>query len=432
MFVVSLRRRSPGVVSAGLLAAAFLLPVPVSAQITAAPAAEPASTPLSLETALRFALKASPQASVAAARREALQAAQVAAGLKPQPSVDVSVENFGLPMGDLYDQFQVTGTYSQRIERGGKREARVRAVQREFNLVSAEAVVARLDLIRTVQQVFVEAQAAQARISIAEERLRVARELSGEVGRRVASAKDPVFAGTRARTGVAEAQVEVRLAVHARDAALKRLAAYWGGSKGEQIVSERDFLDLAPAANAAEPSPADLAVYEARAARAEALTDVQRANAARDPTISGGPRIISTKSIGLVAGVSMPLGGKRLVEARVAEAQAEGRRIAAELAVERYNRERAIALAREKVEESRDEAELIRSEVVPNARTTLEQVRFGYNRGFFSFADVSAAQTTLTNARARMVDAARRYHEARVEMDRLTGRFTVLAQEAAQ
>ena len=128
----------------------------------------------------------------------------------------------------------------------------------------------------------------------------------------------------------------------------------------------------------------------------------------------------------------MPLGVKRLAEARVAEAQAEGRRIAAELSVERYNRGRAIALASEKVEESRQEAELIRDEVVPNARTTLEQVRLGYNRGFFSFADVSAAQVTLSSARARMIDAARRYHEAKVELDRLTGRFSDLAREAAQ
>lgn len=66
--------------------------------------------------------------------------------------------------------------------------------------------------------------------------------------------------------------------------------------------------------------------------------------------------------------------------------------------------------------------------MIPNADLTLMEVRVGYNRGFFSYTDVSAAQTTLANARARMVDAVRRHHEARVELDRLTGRFTELAQ----
>ena len=68
--------------------------------------------------------------------------------------------------------------------------------------------------------------------------------------------------------------------------------------------------------------------------------------------------------------------------------------------------------------------------MLPNAELTLEEVRVGYNRGFFSFVDVSGAQTALANANARMIAAARRYHEARVELDRLTGRFTALAEEA--
>jgi outer membrane protein, heavy metal efflux system len=436
MFAVVKPHRSFGVARAGLLAAAALLSCPALAQNL--PSADGSvlsvaeSEPLTLETAIRRTLQASPLSSVAVARRESLQAARQAADLKPQPSVDVTVENFGPPMGDLYDQFQVTGTYSQRLERGGKRKARVNVVARDLDIAEAETIVVRLDLIRTVQQVFVEAQAAQAKIAVAQDRVRVASELQREVGRRVASAKDPVFAGTRAKTGVAEAQVDLRLAIHARDAAMRRLAALWGGPAARRVAATSDFLDLDEPASEAAPSPADLAVYEARIGRAEALTDVQRANAARDPTVSGGPRIISTRSVGLVAGVSMPLGVKRLAEARVAEAQAEGRRIAAELSVERYNRGRAIALASEKVEESRQEAELIRDEVVPNARTTLEQVRLGYNRGFFSFADVSAAQVTLSSARARMIDAARRYHEAKVELDRLTGRFSDLAREAAQ
>lgn len=429
-------RRFSGVMRIGLLSATILCALPAAAQTASSPiptASASESGPLTLEGAIRRTLRSSPLPAVPAARREALEAARQAAGLKPQPSVELSVENFGPPLGDLYDQFQVTGTYSQRIERGGKRAARVNAVTRELDVVTAEAIVARLDLIKTVQQGFVEAQAAQAAIAVAQERLRVASELEREVGRRVASAKDPLFAGTRARTGVAEARADLVLAVHARDAALKRLALLWGdGTPVSGLAGTGDFLALEEPPTGLQPSPADLAIFEARAARAEAMVDVQRANATRDPTISGGPRIISTKSIGLVAGVSMPLGGRQLANARVAEAQAEGRRIAAELSVERYNRERAIALAAEKVRGNRREVELIRDGVMPNARKTLEQVRFGYNRGFFSFADVSAAQTTLTNARARMIEAARRYHEARVELDRLTGRFTNLAREGAQ
>lgn len=414
-----------------LLATAFV-PAEALAQTPVQHSASQPALQLTLEVAIRRALSAAPQTAVALARREALVAARDAAGQKPQPSVELTVENFGPPMGDLYDQLQITGTYSQRIERGGKRQARVALASREIAVADAEALVARLDLIKTVQQGFVEIQAADAAIAVARERLRIATDLEREVARRVASARDPVFAGTRAKTAVTAAKVDLELAVHARDAAIRRLALLWGGPAEMPTTSVEDFLDLRAPEGPGTASPADLAVFEARIGRARAAVELQSANAARDPTLSAGPRIISTRSIGAVAGLSMPLGGRRLAQARVAEAEAERRRVEAELALERGNRERAIALAAERVEEARHEALAIRDAVIPGANRTLEQVRFGYNRGFFSFADVSAAQTSAIDARSRVVAAVRRYHEARVELDRLTGRFTDLAKEDMQ
>jgi len=385
---------------------------------------------LTFDDAVRRALAAAPQAAVASARVEALSARRTAASLKPAPSVEVMAENFGPPIGDVYDQFQITGTYSQRIERGGKRAARVALADREIDLVEAEYLVQRLDLIATVQRQFVRVQAAEAAIGLARRRLGIAQELQREVARRVASARDPIFAGTRAETGVAEADVDLELAIHERDAALARLVSLWGGSPEGLTVSTTGFLNLAPRQGPFQPSPGDLAIYEARGARADAATDLERANAARDPTFSAGPRVFGNGDVGLIAGVSYPLGGRRLAEARILEAQAERRRVDADLAVQRFNLSREIELAAEKAEEARHEAEAIQEQVMPKAEQTLREVRFGYNRGFFSFADVVAAQTTLANAAERTVEAARRYHEALVELDRLTGRYANLAGEA--
>jgi len=405
----------------------------LSAQDTPGQAAaigDPVARGLTLDDAVRRTLAVAPHGAVAAARVDALTASRTAAALKPSPSVEVMAENFGPPIGDVYDQFQITGTYNQRFERGGKRDARVALADREIDLVEAEHLVQRLDLIETVQRQFVRVQAAEAAIGLARRRLEIAQELQKEVARRVASARDPIFAGTRAETAVAQAQVDLELAIHERDAALGRLAALWGGDPEGLAVSTAGFLDLTPRKGPFEPSPADLAIYEARGARADAATDLERANAARDPTVSAGPRIFGNGDVGLIAGVSIPLGGRRLAEARVLQAQAERRRVDADLAVERFNLSRAIDLAAERVEEARHEAEAIQDQVMPKAEQTLKEVRFGYNRGFFSFADVIAAQTTLVEAAERTVEAARRYHEALVELDRLTGRYANLAGEA--
>jgi cobalt-zinc-cadmium efflux system outer membrane protein len=395
--------------------------------VTLSPAAAVHGQTLTLEDAVARAIAASPQSAATSARLDALHAARLGADTKPAPSIDVLAENFGIGGDELRRQIQVGATYNQRIERGGKRAARVAVADADLDVARAEALARRLDLAAAVQRLYVEVQAAEASIAVARERVAIAEQLSREVGRRVAEARDPLFAGTRARTQLAEARVDLELAVHARDAAMKRLAALWGGEPAGLTVATDRFLRLEPA-EAREPSAADLAIFDARRRRAAADLSLQRAAARTDPTLSAGPRYIGTGDIALVAGVSLPLANRGLNRANIARAEAEGRQVEADLAVERFQRTQAITLAAEKVEESAHEVEAVRDRVVPGAERTLAEVRAGYNRGGFTFLDVSTAQTALHEARARMVRAAARHHEARVELDRLTGRFAALAQ----
>ena len=272
-------------------------------------------------------------------------------------------------------------------------------------------------------------QAAEAAVGIARERVTIAGELVREVGRRVSAARDPLFAGTSARTKLAEAQVDLELVEHARDAALIRLTSLWGGSRAGVSVSRDAFLRVAEAPVRNEPALVDLAIFEARRRRAAAELTLQQANGRFDPTLSGGPRVIGTGDVALVAGVSLPLSNRGLNRANIARAEAQGRQADADLAVDLFQRRQQIALAAERVTETAHEVDSIRAKVVPGAQRTLAEVRAGYNRGGFTFLDVSTAQAALHEARARMVRAATRHHEARTELDRLTGRFASFVQE---
>ena len=383
---------------------------------------------LTLEDAVARAIAASPQGAATAARADALTAARAGADTRPAASIDVLAENFGIGGDELNRQIQVGATYSQRIERGGKRAARVAAADADLDVARAEAVVRRLETATAVQRLYVEVQAAEAAIGIARERVAIAEQLAREVGRRVAEARDPLFAGTRARTQLAEAKVDLELAEHARDAAMKRLASLWSGDAAGMAITADRFLILEPPAGTLRPAAADLAIFEARRRRAAAGLTLQQAGARTDPTWTAGPRYIGTGDVAVVAGVSLPLANRGLNRANIARAEAEARQVEADLAVERFQRTQAIALAAEKVEETRHEVEAIRDRVVPGAQRTLAEVRAGYNRGGFTFLDVSTAQIALHEARARMVRVAARHHEARVDLDRLTGRFAALAQ----
>lgn len=377
-----------------------------------------------LEEAVRTAVANSPQGEATAARLDGLNAARAAADTKPAPTIDGTVENIGTPG---FSQWQIDGTYNQRLERGGKRAARVGLAQGDIAVAEAEALVRRLDLASEVQALYVEAQAAALSLELARSRVEIAETLANEVQRRVDEARDPLFAGTRARTQLAEARVDLGLAEHAFEAALARLALLTGGDPGSIGVVTSGFLEAEEIASiSADLTPVDLAVFQARRERADANYRLQEANSRTDPTVFAGPRLFGNGDVAVIAGFSLPLPNRALNRANIDRAAAEQRQVEADLAVERFQRRRQIALAAERVEEARHEAEAIQEQVVPGAEQTLREVRAGYNRGGFTFLDVSIAQTALHEARVRFVDALAEYHQAKVDYDRLTGRFIEL------
>lgn len=415
---------------AAIAAIALAGAVPAAALQQGATSVAPPQQPrenLTLESAVARALNVAPEAEANAARIDALQAAQRQAGVRPNPTIEVLGENIaGTGPYELIGGVEVTASYNQMIERGGKRQARVALAAREIDVATAEALVQRLDIARRVQAGYVEALTAEAMVGVATERLRLARELRIQVGRRVREARDPLFAGTRADTRVAEAEVDLELAVHARDAALRRLAALWGGNPdGFQLPLDQFFMLDNPSPQLGEAiAPADLAVFEARARRAEAAITVEQARRTQDPTVRGGVRYLNgTGDVAFVGGISIPLARHDTNRGNIERAEAERRRAEADIQVARVARQRELVLARERVEETRHEAQAIYEQVFPGAMHTLEQVRAGFAQGGFRHADIDEAQTRLAEVRARMVRATAQYHQALVELDRLTGRF---------
>ena len=80
------------------------------------------------------------------------------------------------------------------------------------------------------------------------------------------------------------------------------------------------------------------------------------------------------------------------------------------------------------------EARSLADETLPAARQAFEAAQIGYEAGKFGFLEVLDAQRTLFEVTQQYTDALTDYHQARIEVERLTGaplaeRIDIHAQE---
>ena len=404
-----------------VMAATLSSPSSALAQSSAAPASSAAPI-LDLDAALRRAIAADPARAGLEARLRAVEAGVRQAGVRPNPTVGLMVENlptFGA--GSFIDQTQTTLTYDQRLERGGDRPARSSLARSEGLMVVAEARVAQLDRLELVQRTWADALAADAQVEIARERLDLAERFQAEVQRRVNAARDPLFAGARAEAELAQAQIEFDQAEVAARLARIVLAKFWDGV-ADFSVGRAAFEDTSASRIAAgEVSPADLEVFQARRAIAEAQVRVEVARAVADPTVSVGVRHMWDNDVSLVFGGSIPLQRYDRNEGAIDRARAEGVAAQADMNARRIELDREIARLQVLLLTQANEARRISEETLPQAERAVTLVRDGFARGGFTYNDVMSAHTALLQTRARRVAVLQAFHNDRARLDRLTG-----------
>jgi len=389
---------------------------------------------LTLTDALSRAAAYDPTRPAVEARVAAGEAAVRQAGVKPNPSLGVELENFaGTGAYSLLDRTEATVSYEQTLERGGKREARTGLARAQLDTVRLRGAVRSLDLLRDVEVAYAEALAAEADLLIADARLVAVVSAQRDVDRRVKSARDPLFAGSRAETIVAQAEIARDEARAAAAAARANLAAYWGGG-ADFALDLKTFFEVTPPTLPSTASDApDLQLLSAERDAAAAAVRVEQSRAVTDPTVRAGVRYLGQgDDVAVVVGGSIPLRRYDTNKAAIERAQAE--RTAAEVEVEaaRLARARQIARLITQLSASARESERIRTEVIPASVRTVEQVRAGFARGGFQYSDVAEAEKALFDARARRVAVLRQHHLDRAALDRLTGRHAGLVSQIAR
>ena len=383
-----------------------------------APGPAPPDT-LTVPEALRLARSANPAVQAARLDADARRALVRQAGRRPNPVLSADLENLG---ARLDEGVPITARLAQTFARGGDRAARRALAEREADLADVATGTAALDLSAEVRSRYADALAAQTRAALARPTLAIADSVVAVVAFQVEVGDRSPVDETRAAVARAEVEAERLRADAARDAALARLAALWGGTP-------------VPGAVAVLPPPLPPDSVEARLARTPALARLRaeadrraaevalaRAEGTPDLTVSAGLRTFldgdGSPRAALVGGVSLPLP----VFSRNADAVE-----AARIRVSAVDAQRQAALldARAAVEAARGQllaalaaARTYRETVVPGAESVAARVEEGYREGKFDVLDVLNAQRTLALARAALADADADAQRAAADLDR--------------
>lgn len=380
--------------------------------------------PLTLDRALELAGATAPHLQAVSAGVRAAEAQRRVAGLRPNPSVSVEIENFvGTGAYSGLNSAETTVGMSLPVELGGKRTARIGVAEAQTRRARLDVAVARADLVLRVTQAFNAAAAAERRAGIARDQAGIAQEGLRVAQVRVKAGRASPLEEQRAQVSRANAENALGRAERTADLARANLSLLVGRAPGRIDPLWLDRISAGPREPRQVEGTLALAAAEADVAIAGAQVRLARSQRVQDVTVSAGARRLeATNDTAAVLGVSIPLplfnGGQAGVDAaRAQQDQAEALGRAA-----RIEAEQTTASAENDLANAEASAFTANGPALAAAQEAARIARIGYREGKFGQLDLLDAERVLAETRAAAVDALAAYHDAEARLRRLTAR----------
>lgn len=383
---------------------------------------------ITLSQALARVLESNPQLQAADFDTRAA-AARIRQQSQSTPyTVGVELENFA-GSGDISGVrgLETTLSLGRVLELGGKAQQRGRVAQLEAGLLRHDQDAQRLDLLAETARRFLALARVQAERELAQRRVALLERTVQAVGQRHRLGKTPAAELARARIDLARAELALEETDHLLGNGRRQLAVMWG-------TFEPDFAQVRADVFRLDADP-DFAVLEgvidnnpaiARLATSERLGEARlllaRTRARPDMDLSAGVRHFNgTDDAGLVLSLRMPLGSAGRSSAYASESGALAQREPLLAQDQRLALRATLYGLHQELLHARDRYDAYRNRIVPAAEQAVGDYSEGYAAGRYSLLELSAAQSTLLEARSEMLSAAIEHHAARIEIDRLVG-----------
>lgn len=397
-----------------------------------------AATPpprLDLRQAFALTLERHPDLRRVPLQQAALTAEADLAAQKPAWVAGASVEN-ALGSGDYrgVDGAELTLSLGSVLEPQARRDARRGVAQSRLAALDVEVEARRLDLLAEVARRYLDVLALQQEAVALEATVTQRRTAASAARRRVVAGASPASVQLGAEAAVARTELELARSKAAITGAGRRLALMWGGDPVVHV--EGDLLtlpttpDFAGLLSLLERTP-ELRRFASEERLREAR--LQLAQAQGQPEMEwqvGLRRLQGSDDWALTGGVSVPLGNRRRSEPGVRAARAELQQLSLEREAGAIDLKATLAEAHGRLQVDALTVQQTTDAVLPALERAERAAGQAYRAGALSYLEWAQLQAELLSVRRERITAARDFHRALIEIQRLTAEPFVLAQRA--
>jgi len=394
---------------------------PAQVPLSAASAPAPTVQPLTLAEAIRLALQFSPQIVANQQELAASDGTVIQAGARPNPEIQALIED------TRRESRTTTVQFSQPIELGGKRSARVSVAELGRAQTAVDVEGRRAQIRADVSDAFFGAVIAQERVQLAQASAELSGRAADAASKRVQAGKVSPVDETRAKVAHAGVRVELRQAQGELRSARQRLSALLGPAapRAQVLAWQSNAL---PALLSPDTSLTDVpALRQARLEvdRRQAMVELERARRIPDVTLTLGAK--RDQQVGrnqTVIGLSIPIPVLDTNRGNLLQALRLHDKAEADLQATQIRIDTKWTQLSERQRSAQAEVQALKEEVLPGAESAWQAATTGFELGKFSFLDALDAQRTLFQARAQYLRALNELYRTTADIDRLLGTNT--------
>ena len=415
-----------------LICAWLVVTIPVEA-------AERAPRSISLAQALQRALAANPRL-VAAERDIGIAGGlKIQAGALPNPEASFELDN-ALGSGPYRGvrSAETNLQLSQLVELGGKREARLAAGEAGIGAAVWQRRATRLEVLSETAIAFITVVSAQRRIEIFDEQISSLNQLIPLLQKRVQEGASSPAETLRSQVAVDLFRVDRERAKTQLATARRDLAILMGDNNarfGEAVGRLASIGQPPPfqaVVQAIEANP-QLMRWTAVTAQRNAELIIARLKAVPDIRLSAGWRHFQeTDDNAVRLGVSIPLPVFDQNTGNIVAAQETLAKTDAERAANKLVLVSIAGRAYDALTGALAELKLLRTSVIPNARSAADTIQSGYLQGRFTLLELLDVRGSVLQALLREQEALQNFHIAIATIEGLVGSPFSLARESSR